>query len=127
MPIDYARYPPDWLKVIRPRIMARAENRCEVCGLEHNQVVWAAKFQIKDDKSRYVLRSIWFSSKQDAERENTYWQDVKPVRVILTIAHLDHDEDNHAVTDDRLKAMCQICHIRYDAVEKYRRQLSKHN
>lgn len=127
MPIDYARYPPDWLSETRPRIMARAGNRCEQCGLEHNQIVWAAKFQIKDEDSRYKLRSVWFSSKQDAKRENTYWQDVKPVRVILTIAHLDHDEENHEVSDDRLRAWCQICHLRYDAKEKYRRQLSKQN
>lgn len=124
MPIDYSRYPPGWLRETRPRIMARAENRCEQCGLEHKQIVWAAKFQIKDEDSRYKLRSVWFSSKQDAERENTYWQDVKPVRVILTIAHLDHDEENHEVSDDRLKALCQICHLRYDAKEKFRRRLA---
>jgi len=45
----------------------------------------------------------------------------KPVKVVLTVAHLDHDETNHQVTDDRLKAMCQLCHLRYDAKEKYRR------
>jgi hypothetical protein len=42
----------------------------------------------------------------------------------LLIAHLDHDETNHEVTDDRLKAMCQLCHLRYDAKEKYRRSLA---
>jgi hypothetical protein len=105
--------------------MARANNRCEDCGLAHNQIVYAVKFQIKDDNSRYVLRSVWFSNEKDAERENTYWKDVKKVKVILTIAHLDHDEENHEISDDRLKALCQICHLRYDAKEKYRRSLTK--
>jgi hypothetical protein len=26
---------------------------------------------------------------------------------------------------DRLKALCQMCHLRYDAKEKYRRLLEK--
>ena len=46
----------------------------------------------------------------------------KQVKVVLTIAHLDHDETNWDVKDERLKASCQICHLRYDAKEKYRRQ-----
>ena len=45
----------------------------------------------------------------------------KKVKVVLTIAHLDHDETNLSVRDERLKAMCQLCHLRYDAKEKYRR------
>jgi protein-arginine kinase activator protein McsA len=35
-------------------------------------------------------------------------------KVVLTIAHLDHDADNWEVSDDRLKAMCQACHLGYD-------------
>ena len=49
----------------------------------------------------------------------------KHVTFILTIAHLDHDETNYNVTDDRLKAMCQLCHLRYDAEEKKRRLKDK--
>ncbi len=45
----------------------------------------------------------------------------KKVKVVLTVAHLDHDETNESITDERLKAMCQLCHLRYDAKEKYRR------
>lgn len=33
-------------------------------------------------------------------------------RVILTVAHLDHDPTNNA--EENLKAMCQRCHNRYD-------------
>ncbi len=42
---------------------------------------------------------------------------IKHIRVILTIAHLDHDAENHDVALDRLKAMCQLCHLRYDKQE----------
>ena len=32
MPVDYSKSPPNWKTEIRPRILARAENCCEVCG-----------------------------------------------------------------------------------------------
>jgi len=123
MPIDYSKYPPNWLTEIRPRIMKRADNKCEVCGLEHGQNVWSIKMWVKN-KGRYSIRSIWFRNKQDAERE-TINGIVKQIKVVVTIAHLDHDEQNHDVSDERLKAMCQICHLRYDAKEKYKRSLKK--
>lgn len=121
MPIDYKKYPPNWLKEIRPRIMARANDKCEVCGLEHKQVVYSIKLKINDN-GNYKLKTIWFRVKEDAEREDLL-NNLKEVKVILTIAHLDHDELNHDIKDERLMAMCQICHLRYDAKEKYRRSL----
>lgn len=122
MPIDYSKYPKNWLSEIRPRIMARANNKCEMCGLEHNQIIYSIKLYIRNNGYKY--RSIWFSRKQDALRE-TLNNTIKQVKVILTIAHLDHDETNLNIKDNRLKAMCQICHLRYDAKEKYRRALTK--
>ena len=35
MPIDYKLYPPNWKTEIRPRILARAWNKCENCGAEN--------------------------------------------------------------------------------------------
>lgn len=49
------------------------------------------------------------------------------VKVVLTIAHLDHDENNWDVPYDRLRALCQRCHLRYDAPEKKRRREQKIN
>ena len=122
MPIDYSKYPKNWLSEIRPRIMQRANNKCEICGLEHKSTVYAIKLYIRD--KQYKWRSLWFRNKQDAEREDLHGN-MKPVKVVLTIAHLDHDENNHEITDDRLMALCQICHLRYDAKEKYKRSLQK--
>jgi len=77
MPIDYSEYPPNW-KEIRKRILDRANNCCEFCGIPN--------YAIKDNGTK----------------------------VVLTIAHLDHDKSNHNVSDDRLKALCQGCHLKYD-------------
>jgi len=91
MPINYSKYPPNWKSVIRPRILARAENCCEVCGVPNQ-----------------------------TEHPDT------GALVILTIAHLDRDPENWAVTDDRLQAMCQRCHLNYDRSDNnYRRKYGK--
>ena len=37
----------------------------------------------------------------------------KMVRVVLTIAHLDHTPEN--CDPSNLRALCQSCHLRYDA------------
>lgn len=35
------------------------------------------------------------------------------VRFVLTTAHLDHNTQNNAASN--LKALCSVCHLRYDA------------
>jgi len=100
MPIDYKKYPPDW-KETRARILKRADNQCECqgeCGLHHDHRCTELN----------GMPAKWANGK-----------------VVLTIAHLDHDEENWGVDDSRLKAMCQRCHLRYDAPEKARRRKSK--
>jgi len=111
MPIDYDKYPPNW-KEIRNTILKRAENKCECCGLPNYEKVHSFKVEGK---------IVW----QKLDLNWCYFDGIKPVKVILTIAHLDHDETNHEVTDDRLKAMCQLCHLRYDAKEKQKRKTKK--
>lgn len=111
MPINYKKYPKNW-KEIRKRILNRAKDKCECCGLQNHSMVSSVKDA--QGKVHWLIQDYgaWMRSGQP-----------KRVKVVLTIAHLDHDETNHNVTDDRLKAMCQICHLRYDAKEKKRRLL----
>jgi hypothetical protein len=132
MPIDYKKYPKDWLKVIRPRIMLRANNTCEYagCDFKHLEEVWAVKYR---GRTTGWYRDFEEANKLPRTKESKYnfktkktvsVPNPKKVKVILNIAHLDHDETNHDVADERLMAMCQLCHLRYDAKEKYRRALS---
>lgn len=121
MPIDYSKYPPNWKTEIRPDVLIRADNKCEWCGLHNGQLVYRCR----------VGKNIqWFERKEAIyelglpEGLADFWTE-KPVKVVLTIAHLDHDENNHNVQLDRLAALCQLCHLRYDAKEKYRRVMSK--
>jgi hypothetical protein len=124
MPIDYKKYPPNWKSEIVPKIIQRSNNKCEICGVKNGAELTSIKMWIKDG-SRYKYKTLWLSNKQDVIRLSNYFWESKKVKVVLTIAHLDHDETNWDVTDDRLKAMCQMCHLNYDAKEKYRRACQK--
>ncbi|GAB3233175.1 hypothetical protein GCM10027346_20950 [Hymenobacter seoulensis] len=43
------------------------------------------------------------------------------IRIILTVAHLDHDEHNWQVDDSRLVLLCQACHLNHDRADNARR------
>lgn len=127
MPCDYSKYPNNWKTEIVPRILKRAKNRCEICGLDNYSIVYSLRFYMRNNENgRYGNRVIWFRDARDAEKvHHIATGKINQVRVILTIAHLDHDEENWNITDDRLRAMCQYCHLNYDAKEKYRRACEK--
>ena len=128
MPIDYSRYPKNWKSEIVPRILFRANNKCEICGVPNRESLISIPLKI-NDQSKYKIKRFWISNESDVIRMKPFalGGEVKTIKVVLTIAHLDHDETNHNVKDDRLKAMCQYCHLGYDASEKYRRVVSKLN
>lgn len=129
MPIDYSKYPKNWKTEIVPRILKRADNKCEFCFIENKSTVFSTKFYFSS-KGKFCCRSIWFTNYNDALRLRSFFseiKEIKPIKVVLTIAHLDHDELNHTVDDSRLKALCQYCHLNYDSKEKIKRILKKGN
>lgn len=111
MPIDYKKYPKDW-KERRARILKRADNKCEECGLENYSV------GVRRMDGSFVEYTAM-------ESEAAFLDGDKVITIVLTIAHLDHDEENENVSDDRLRALCQRCHLRYDVEEKKRRRKNK--
>jgi len=99
MPCDYRNYPQNW-KVIRARILDRALHKCERCGVRNYEMV--SRMPSGDWVRDTGLGPVVWSSGGP----------VKQVRVVLTVAHLNHDvEDNR---DENLMALCQRCHLRYD-------------
>lgn len=110
MPIDYKKYPPNW-KELRAEVLKRAKNKCEFCGVRN----YATGFRDKDGnfhKVEGMALEAW-----DFEE--------KIIQIVLTVAHLDHDEENHNIKLDRLAALCQRCHLRYDIGEKRQRRKNK--
>lgn len=121
MPIresEKARYPKEW-PAISLRVRERAGNRCEFCGLKN----YALGGRTKDGKwlaarplGEKLLRLEWPKPGDIAwcgNGETEGQARLKIVRIVLTVAHLDHTPENCA--DENLKALCQRCHLTYDA------------
>lgn len=108
MPIDYKRYPWDWQSRIVPSVLTRANNCCENCGLKNGQVIWSETYTARR-KNKTVYRQRWYNEKSTHIHSKGKW-----VKVVLTVAHLDHDEHNQHVPLERLRALCQRCHLEYD-------------
>lgn len=103
-------YPPNW-EEIRDRILSRAQDKCEECGVANGMI---CRFY----KGNYVTPGPQEWDMIHAKKKA--WGYMGALRfhgfkkVVLTIAHLDHDKENWQVTDDRLRAWCQRCHLNYD-------------
>lgn len=101
-PENRDRYPADW-PVIRAAILERAKNHCEWCG-------------VRNHAFGYRRTNGDFIECEDAH-EAQWMEDAglgHPVRVVLTIAHLDHVPEH--CEPENLRAWCQRCHLAYDAV-----------
>jgi len=110
MPCNYYEYPSNW-NIIRERILMRANNKCEFCNLPngaevHSILIFDRRHWIIDIHEVHNLLNT------TTDLKTTYKS--KLIIVSLAIAHLDHDHNNHLVTDDRLRALCQKCHLSYD-------------
>jgi 5-methylcytosine-specific restriction endonuclease McrA len=100
-PENKALYPRDW-PAIREGILERAGNRCEWCGVENRAVGY------RDAQGRFH---------EDPAGAEVMALEAEPgaVKIVLTVAHLDHDPTNNAKSN--LAALCQQCHLRHDARE----------
>lgn len=101
MPINYKDYPANW-KELREKVLDRAKHSCENCGVANHAVIHRYGKGISD----------WEYVCINDERKKT--------KVVLTIAHLDHDKSNHDVSIERLRAWCQKCHLQYDLAHHVR-------
>jgi glyoxylase-like metal-dependent hydrolase (beta-lactamase superfamily II) len=97
-PSERHRYPQDW-KTIRARILERAAQCCEFCGIEHGAI----------GRRR---RDGTFERFEGREIEVASLEGVRLTRIVLTIAHLDHTPENNDAAN--LRALCQRCHLLHD-------------
>lgn len=110
-PENRRRYPQNW-KSISYKIMQRAGNRCEVCGIPHRVWGW------RDELGRFHrVRPRPLIEAGHGCPPFSVMTDVgviKIIEVVLTVAHLDHQPEN--CDEANLMAMCQRCHNVYDAL-----------
>jgi hypothetical protein len=116
--MNYREYPPNWRTEIRPRIMKRDNFRCTVCGVQ-NYVVGERN---KDGTLEPLIKADSYADALKFQRLLKRMTDKKPTMIVLQVAHLDQDEWNHNVKDDRLATMCQKHHLAYDRADNQRRK-----
>ena len=85
MPVNYKEYHPKWRLISRLIRYTRAKNMCEWCGV----------------KNGFITERVY---------DKPYR--VRNVRIVLTVAHLDHDKTNNRFSN--LAALCQRCHLGHD-------------
>ena len=108
-----ALYPPNW-REISLAIRDRAGQRCEECGIPNYEIGaredgkwWKAESKGTGERDNPRAGEEFPCRNGDEVR----W--LKTVRIVLTVAHLDHDPRN--CSPDNLRAWCQRCHNAYDA------------
>lgn len=104
MSIDYNNYPTNWKTEIRPRILERADHKCEMCGVGNYA------YGVRDAYGFWCDREELEELLLDFDLFPVY---PKSIKIVLTIAHLD-DPDPMNCADDNLAALCQRCHLNYD-------------
>jgi hypothetical protein len=110
-PENKHRYPKDWPQV-RARILARAKNRCEWCGVPNHSWGW----RDHTGKFRRVGKRPLIEAGCKRPPFKIATADVgviKIVEIVLTIAHV-HDPSPENCADDNLAALCQKCHLDHD-------------
>lgn len=115
MPVDYALYPPNWKTEIVPEIRARSGGRCEACGVRNHAHGW------REDNEARTFHELPEPGTSEFEEANYFLMlehpDARVIRIVLTVAHKDHDVKNNGEPGNRpnLADWCQLCHNRHDA------------
>jgi hypothetical protein len=127
-PENKHRYPKNW-DWITARIHARAVGRCECtgeCGKhpsgERCDRYHLQEFRLPEDEAYMpdmfaTYSDVYGKIHQEWSDEKDCWVQIRDpysyVKIVLTVAHLDHTPENCDFSN--LKAMCQRCHLAYDA------------
>ena len=104
--MDTSKYPNDWASISR-QIRDQAGNCCEFCEAPNGEVIQRnadGEWMVEDDLERMNSTDAW--------RWLGTWNPPPPVRIVLTVAHLDHDTSNNDPCN--LRALCQRCHLNWD-------------
>jgi len=115
MPIrqeNKARYPSDWKAISKSKREA-AGNRCEQCRAPNGE--WICRGTGPYDGQYMLSEGHTFDADTGKFLGMSRGSEFigKPlVKVVLTVAHLDHQPENCA--PENLRAWCQRCHNRYD-------------
>jgi hypothetical protein len=117
MPIDYTKYPKNWLTEIRPRILARDHHCCKKCDIQNYLIIQRYKGGWRK-ATVLELDTLHYKIKHGGHNMTTALKYLGLTKIVLTIAHLDQDITNNV--DENLAALCQKCHLQHDS--NYRKE-----
>ncbi len=112
-PENKSRYPSNWSE-IRAAILERSGNCCEQCKVKNRTRIARGAGKdvdtyMTDDADVYCADSGQYLGMCRMSEYDV----LRMTDIVLTIAHLDHQPENCA--PENLKALCQRCHLKYDA------------
>jgi hypothetical protein len=109
-PEKKALYPADWSEITR-EVRERDGRRCKWCGKPNRNEV-----EVASHGRWFDPESWWRDERGELVLTDPDPDEVTVIKVILTVAHLDHDPTNNGVPGCRpnLAALCQRCHLRHD-------------
>ena len=108
-PENKGLYPKEWPQ-IRARILERAHHRCEECGVPNYAILTRPERRVVSDREARAAGILHPERSGFSDRSllhRLHW-----TRVILTIAHLDHDPQHN--DEANLRALCQLHHNKMD-------------
>jgi hypothetical protein len=108
MPMQRSLYPENW-EEIALKVKEEAQWKCEECNRECRRP--------SESWSEFVNRVAPSNSELRSEIAD------KPVRFVLTTAHLNHRPSDCARSN--LKALCSVCHCRMDLRAMPRKKMLK--
>lgn len=124
MPCDYSKYAKNWKSEIRPAILERDGNCCKVCGVKNGIAIFRGyifsangKIEVYQTGGGEVYdattgRMIFDGTVYACVDPLSGDENQKAIKVVLTIAHLDHDVKNNDYSN--LAALCQKHHLAHD-------------
>jgi hypothetical protein len=116
MPFDKNKYHPQW-DLIRNKTLDKAGHKCEICGVPNHSFIFRGTLKSgKDEIEAFQdMDGIIFRTSDGASLGSGYLGTLhndRGVKIVLTISHQDHNIDNNS--EDNLKALCQLHHLRHD-------------
>ena len=117
------RYPENWQE-IRQKILRRAENKCEWCGVKNH---WLGG---RDPTGQFREAKYLGCNRALPSPGEWAWcegwpEQLRIIRIVLTIAHI-HDHAPENCDDDNLAALCQRCHNIHDAPMRRAGRFERH-
>ena len=121
MPIRPERkhlYPANWKAEIVVMLKERSGDCCELCNVRNGAMIQRGTRDSNPHWWKYenATRLIYNIKGDSALAEGCEITWCKPIRIILTGAHLNHDETDNR--PENLAYLCQLHHNRHDAAHR---------